>query len=188
MRRLGMVFWAISVLLALPICAGPAQVVIIRHGEKPEHGNNLDERGKERAEALVGFFKDNPGVLEYGTPVAIYAMKPGPDDESQRPIETVEPLAKALDLKIHAEFGHDEYPKMAEEIKNSAEYDGKMVLICWEHKVIPQIAKALGVESAPAKWHGNVFDRVWVVSYSMDGEVKSFRNLPQHLLPGDSES
>src|SRR5665213_1161111 len=78
--------------------ATPAQIVIIRHGEKPKSGPDLDARGYQRAHALVGFFEKNPAMLRFGRPVAIYAMAPktqvdpSDDEGSLRAIETVQPL------------------------------------------------------------------------------------------------
>jgi hypothetical protein len=54
--------------------ATPAQVLIIRHAEKGASGKDLSSAGDARAQALVGFFENNPEVTQYGTPAAIYAM------------------------------------------------------------------------------------------------------------------
>ena len=65
------------------VWATPAQILIIRHGEKSEDGNGLSERGFARARALVQFFSSQPSMLEFGTPVAIYAGSPDkPGDPS----------------------------------------------------------------------------------------------------------
>ena len=47
----------------------PDQVIIIRHAEKPEEGEDLTAKGRQRAAALAPFFQDG----EHLTPVAIYA-------------------------------------------------------------------------------------------------------------------
>ena len=38
----------------------------------------------------------------------------------------------------------------------------------------------------PSAWAGNAFDRTWILDLSK-GKIVSFRNLPQHLMPGDSD-
>jgi hypothetical protein len=60
-----------------------------------------------------------------------------------------------------------------------------IVLICWHHGKIPDLAKALGVFNPP-KWDGKVFDRVWQITYTK-GKA-SLADLPQMLLYGDSKS
>ena len=47
----------------------PDQVIVMRHGEKPDQGDDLSLKGNERAAWLVPFFKDG----DNGTPVAVYA-------------------------------------------------------------------------------------------------------------------
>ena len=175
--------------------AAPAQIILIRHGEKPAHGNQLDEQGFARARALVGYFKANPAVTAYGTPVAIYAMKPKGPNGSVRPIQTVTPLAEALNLPVISDFLKDDATGLVTAILGNKAYDGKMVLICWEHNAIPDIVSALasaagtadGVQDAlPGSWDGDAFDRTWILDFSPDGKIVSFRDLPQRLLPGDS--
>src|SRR5262249_113637 len=91
-----------SVLVLQLVCpatcqAKPAQVIIIRHGEKPLDGKanfNLSRKGKIRAAALAAYFHSNPHELPHGRPTAIFAMgaddKPS-EDHSHRPVETVQP-------------------------------------------------------------------------------------------------
>ena len=172
---------------SLPLHAKPAQVFIIRHAEKPNEGNTLSLKGFERAAALAPFFMGTSEYLKQGTPVAIYAMKPSDEDSSVRTIQTVSVLSAALKLNIIQKYLHDQFPDMATEILNNPEYDGKTVLISWEHKVIPGIATSLGAHDVPAKWNGEVFDRVWVLSYEADGSVR-FHNHPQRLMFGDSDN
>src|SRR5580692_8328937 len=90
------------------VFASPAQVIIIRHGEKPESGNSLSPQGWARARALVKYFETNPDVTQFGTPVAIYASRAEAEEQvegsSLRMIQTVTPLAQALGLKINSTY------------------------------------------------------------------------------------
>jgi len=168
--------------------ATPAQVLIIRHGEKPSTGDDLSPQGQQRAQAYVHYFETNPDVLDYGTPVAIYAMKAsaGGEDEdlSFRPVETVTPLAQALGLQVQANYEKDDVQSLVSDIMSNPAYDGKMVLICWEHKVIVDIAAQFGVSPTPNAWPGSVFDQVWEINFSGD-QVSNFREFSEHLMPWD---
>jgi hypothetical protein len=180
-------------LLAVLICANyslaePAEVVIIRHAEKPDEGNELSLAGRERAAALLPYFLGTPAVLEFGRPVAIYAQSQKHATSSLRPIQTVQPLADSLHLKINDTFERDDYKKMVAEIKHERKYDGHTVLICWEHKVIPEIAKEFDADDAPQKWRGNAFDRTWVLTATKNGHRYKFNDLPQKLMFGDSKN
>ena len=170
---------------ALPARAAPAQVIIIRHGEKPDTGNELSPQGFQRADALVGFFEHNPAVTRYGAPAAIYAMDPKDVDGSLRPIETVTPLAKALGLAINHDYMKEQLPELVSAVMTNPAYDGKTVLICWEHKMIPPMAQDFGWNAAPTAWAGSVFDQAWVLSFD-GGSASSFQIVPEHVLPGDS--
>lgn len=170
--------------LARHVHASPAQVIIIRHAEKPADGPDLDADGKKRAQALVGFFQHAPSVTKHGPPVAIYAMDPGDDGGSRRTIETVTPLAEALGLKIVTDFRRKQIPRLVREILDTPAYKGKTVLVCWERTAIPDIAAAFGWNGAPPKWPDALYDRAWVLNLAGD-DVFSFADVPQRLLPDD---
>ncbi len=180
---------ALLVVLIFANCSlgKPAEVVIIRHAEKPDEGNELSLAGRERAAALLPYFLGNPAILEFGRPVAIYAQAQKHATSSLRSIQTVRPLADALHLKINDSFERDDYKKMVAEIKHEGKYEGHTVVICWEHKVIPEIAKEFAADDAPQKWRGNAFDRTWVLTLKSSHRYK-FKDLPQKLMFGDSKN
>lgn len=175
----------ISALWSVLALAVPAQVIIIRHGEKPATGDNLNVKGQERATALVPYFLNNPALTQYGTPVAIYAAG-SHKNATTRPIQTCTPIAQALGIPVQATYTKKEYESLAQDILNNPQYSGKTVLICWEHKMIPFLTNALGVQPMPAPWPGKVFDRTLVITFKPNGQIASFQNLPQKLLYGDS--
>jgi hypothetical protein len=172
--------WSVQ---ALPAVAGPAQVILIRHAEKPSEGHGLSQKGKERAAALVPFFLGRPEVLQYKTPVAIYAQKSTETHRSRRPVNTVKALAKKLELEV-IEYAHEDFARLVKEITSNRKYDGKMVLICWEHKAIRDLAREFGVKHAPK--FPDVFDRVWIISFAKEGKPPALLDLPQKLMFGDS--
>jgi hypothetical protein len=167
--------------------ATPAQILIIRHAEKPDTSGDkgLSPQGEERAQALVGFFQQSPEVTQYGLPVAIFAMSDA-GGRTQRPIQTVTPLSEAIGVPITTVV-EDDANAMIQEIASNSAYDGHMVLICWVHQDIPAIAQSLGATNAPGKWDKDAYDRVWEINYSGNQAV-SFGDLPQHLMPGDSSN
>ncbi len=167
------------------VVAAPAEVIIIRHAEKPAEGPELNLRGQERAAALVPYFLGTPEVLEHQTPVAIYAQAVKKASSSRRAIETVKPLADTLKLHVIDKFTREEFQAMVNEILSKPEYEGHTVLICWEHKVIPEMAKAFHAEGAPDSWPGEVYDRTWIITFKA-GAAPTCRTVPQKLLFGDS--
>ncbi|HEV8051708.1 MAG TPA: histidine phosphatase family protein [Parachlamydiaceae bacterium] len=163
----------------------PAQIIIIRHAEKPEQGNELSTKGRERAAAMAPYFSETDYLTTNGTPAAIYAMAAPKGDSSLRPIQTVTPLATLLKMEIKNSFERDNYRKMVEEIKSSPMYHGKTVLICWGHKLIPEIARAFGALQTPGHWPPSVYDRTWSITFSTSGRT-TFLNHAQRLMYGDS--
>ncbi len=161
---------------------GPHIVMIIRHAEKPADSAttkdpNLSPAGYQRAAALVKVIPDHFPKIDF-----LFATKKSA--HSNRPFETIEPLSKALQLPIDNTFADDNVEGIAHEVLMNPKYDGKTILIAWHHQKIPDLAKALGVTDAPSSWSGEVFDRVWEITYD-DGKP-TFQNLPQNALPGDS--
>ncbi|MEI7529679.1 MAG: histidine phosphatase family protein [Elusimicrobiota bacterium] len=168
--------------------AAPAQVILIRHAEKPAYGAGLSAQGFQRAQALVGFFRS------YEAPAAVYAMAPKHEDSSVRAIQTVTPLAQALGLTLNTEFTRGQKHKLVNAIMAAPEYEGRLVLVCWEHDALVDIAEEFAVYGGPGQqaqpaipsyWAASVFDRAWVLNFA-GGKLISFEDIPQRLLPGDS--
>ena len=165
--------------------SGPKEVLIIRHGEKPgdpavdnqADGPDLSTKGYERAAALAIYIP-----ATFHQPDFLFATQPS--RHSNRPVETITPLAQALKMTINSNHADDDYQKVADDILQNSKYAGKEVLICWHHGQIPNLAKALGVSNPVDPWPGTVFDRVWRIDYS-SGKA-AFQNLPQMLLYGDA--
>ncbi len=169
--------------------APPWRVLIIRHGEKPgdpcidgsADGPNLSSRGYERAEALAA---DVP--TQFGRPDFIIATQA--TRSSNRPIETITPLSKAIAVAIDHKHSNDNYDKVAADILSNPKYAGKQVLICWHHGKIPELTVLLRGQPPVSPWPCNMFDRVWQITYPTDGSATTTVQLPQNLLPGDSST
>jgi len=175
---------------AITAQAMPAQVMIIRHAEKFEdrHKIHLNPRGHTRAKALAQFFQTDPRVLEHGVAAAIIAQRPSQQKRSVRCEDTIEPLAKALGQTVINRFAYGQVTELAEWLRSSREWDSKSVLICAAHMDIVPLAKALGMPHVrQLVWPHETYDRVWLIDFSpTDGQVTSFRDIPQCLIFGDS--
>jgi hypothetical protein len=168
--------------------ATPAAVVLLRHAEKPpgdEEGIELSPRGWDRSKALPSFFHNRAEIKPYGLPVALFAMGAKDTDHSVRAIETLKYLSSDLNLTINKQYTKKMGKELANRIMNDRTLDGKLVVICWNHDYIDDVAEALGVEAAP-KYPGSVFDRAWLVKYGADGSA-SMTDVAERLLPGDSQ-
>jgi hypothetical protein len=193
-----------SSLLVLGPAAGsqgatyPRCVLILRHAEKPKGGNDphLTSRGAARAAALPSLFVIPPAFptkpAPFPTPDFLFATKESKN--SNRPVETVTPLAKALgDMHIQAKHTKDDFPAVLDAIFGEAKYARKTVLICWRHGRIPKLTRAVVARAknadkltaqVPTKWDNDVYDRVWQVSFDESGQA-AFADLPQRLLFDD---
>ena len=167
----------------------PKQVIIIRHGEKPgdpsvdsnTDGVHLSTRGYERAGALAAYIP-----ATFGRPDFLFATQTS--SHSNRPVETITPLAKALNLDIDSNHADHNFQDVADHIFGKSKYAGKLVLICWHHGKIPDLTNALGGIPPQSPWPGTVFDRVWQIDYlAGNGSPVNLTvgNLAQKLLFGD---
>ena len=118
---------------------------------------------------------------------ALFAQTPQSDGSQIRPFETLKYVAEGLHQTIHTEFQRDNVNGLVRELLQNPAYEGKLVVVCWEHKVMEQIAAGLGVRPAP-QYPGDHFDRAWMLTYSAGNTAPRFEDLPERLLPGDDES
>ena len=180
-------FLTILVLTAALVAgAQPAQIILLRHAEKPADPANvhLAPRGEQRARALVTLLGRNSPFTTNAPVVALYAAGVTSHGHSHRTGETLAPLSKDLGLSVHAAFDSDHYKLVADEILHQRAYRGKSVIICWTHHDIADLAAALGVKPKPAPWKEKIFDRLWLIDYS--APRPRLREVPQRLLKGDS--
>jgi hypothetical protein len=164
-------------------------VLIIRHSEDADSGDGISPLGQERAEAYKDYFLKFTVDSKRREPQAIFAAKDS--KKSHRPRLTVEPFAKAAQLKIDARFGNNQSAELAADLR--ANQQGKVILICWRHPYIPALLGALGANPKTflpnGKWPGAVYNWVILLSFDQDGRLipSSSRRINEHLLPGDSQ-
>lgn len=176
--------------------AHPETIMFIRHAEKPNHhtqgvdenGNNdpdsLTARGWQRAGALAVLFRSD---VRLPVPTAIFAPAPSASDPSQRPLQTITPLARKLGFDVQSSHAKDDFAGMLADAMSTL----GVVLVSWEHKVLAaSLASGLGPGisidgSVPSGWPDDRFDMVWVFEHVAHDSYR-FTQVPQLVLAGDS--
>jgi hypothetical protein len=196
------------------------KIMLIRHGEKPkippppqgidENGNvdpeSLTTQGWQRARLLVSLFNPDHGEIRNGLarPTALFASKIN-DDHGKRPVETLRPLAAALQLPIDQSYsgskiiskakpaaggglvlalgyGASEIPDLVKAMTATPGF----ALAAWRRTDIPIIASQIAPGAAiPNHWPGKRYDVVWVFDLNDDGATYRFSQVPQFLFPSD---
>ena len=137
------------------------RVVVIRHAEKPQSGDNLSCKGENRAIALSAVL-----LKKFGRPDYTYvpALKLGESSTHARMFQTVIPLAIKQNLVINSKYAEENVVGVANDVLQRH----VLVLLVWEHSQLQSLARALGVANAP-KWKDQDFDSIWVISPSAAG-------------------
>src|ERR1044071_5965148 len=190
-RVFAAILFAFSPILAAHAQEGPnnSVLLIIRHAENPANGHGLSPRGEERAKAYRNYFQNFTVDGKHREPQAIVVA--ADSKQSHRPRLTVQPFAKAANLPIDNRFANKQPADLAAELR--ANYQGKVILICWHHGQIPALLRALGADPATllssGKWPRDVYDWVIMISFDENGHVipERTKRITEHLLQGDSQ-
>ena len=172
------------------------KIMIVRHAEKPvpdastgvrasgrADASSLTALGWQRAGALVQFFEHlSPSRSGISKPDHLFATRfdKYSIDASRRPLQTLEPLAKSMGLKIGDLFGKGQEHKLVAAIQRLS----GVALVAWSHENIRFLVEAIrptGLQ--PPEWPDERFDLVWVFDRSARGW--KFSQSPQMLLAGD---
>lgn len=187
------ILFLVFVAFCASLSAMPAQVVIVRHGEKAPNGQLLP-KGQRRAEALAPYFTEidfgttNPPIMQLGSPFVLFASRPAlhSDDNTVRCIQTLIPTAIKLQLPVHAPFGPLQERELAQHILNEPRYDGKYVLICWHHTLIASLIEAFGyIAPNTIKPYPVRFDLVWLLPFPVPSPSVVLSPILQELLFDD---
>lgn len=181
----------------------PAQVIIVRHGEKNTVSRELTAAGVERAEALSSYLTlsnsgpgfvgsaglSNVALFNFGPPAALFASRPvhHSDDYTVRCIQTLVPTALKLGLPIHSPYGPGQEQQLVQTIFNEQGLDGKNVVICWHHTFIAALIQAFGYlpPAGILPTYPNRFDLVWVLTYPAPSPAVVVNPILQELLFND---
>jgi broad specificity phosphatase PhoE len=134
---------------------GPSRIILMRHADKPDDPDDpdLSAAGVARAERLATYIPQTFGKPDY-------IMATAQSKHSDRPLETVEPLAKAVGVTVQDDIRDKDFEDLVEEIFSDPAYHGKTVLICWHHGTLPAIAALLGAtpDSYPDPWPDDTYN------------------------------
>jgi hypothetical protein len=141
------------------------------------------------------------GQSRFQTPQFLFATqqtppsKKNPSGGSNRPVETITPLAQALcffqnqTITINDSFANSNSGILgltSAILNNPGTYAGQVMLICWHHGSIPQLVQSFGVpETQFPNWPSStVFDLVLCVTWVAD--LAQLVVNYQQLLYGDT--
>jgi phosphohistidine phosphatase SixA len=134
---------------------GPSRIILMRHADKTDdpYNEDLSDAGAARAEHLVTYIPQTFGKPDY-------IIATAHSKHSNRPRETVAPLANALGMKVQHDFENDDFEDLVDEIFSNPEYKGKTLVICWHHGNLPAIAALLGAPrgSYPDPWPEDAYN------------------------------
>jgi hypothetical protein len=178
-------------------------LMIIRHAEKPGKcwpgpgltvdglidSKSLVVRGWQRAGAWAASFGAATLPENYLRPTAIYAARPEScyegADASQRPYETVLPLAQRLAITPVKDFAKGAERELAQHLKSLT----GIILVCWEHKaiiaaLIPALSPTIG--KVPPSWGEERYDVILRMDRADVNQPWTLRQLLPQLLSGDT--
>jgi len=169
--------------LAQPGCE--STVMLMRHCEKygplvySKRNQHCSYLGLERAHFMPSLFgsnnKSSHGTL-WPNPSYLYALSPDRGGHSNyRQVETLTPIATKLGLDINHDFSEGQETDVAAQVffkLQSGDACGKLFLISWTHRSLPQLAAALGcgrfyeeTGGCPAYYPEDSFDQVWMLKF-----------------------
>jgi hypothetical protein len=153
------------------------KVVIVRHGEKPKKGDNLDCQGLNRALSLPPVLYKACGIPNY---TYVPTMNTGKSTGSVRMFQTVTPFAVKYNLKINTSYSETDTIAVTKAIMQQK----GVVLMVWEHSNIPALARNFGVVNEDLTWKGHDFDSMWTILFLSGSTTPIFIKGKEGLNPG----
>ena len=181
----------LAALAATPVAeAEPSRVIILRHAEKL-NAYALCDLGRQRADALAEQF------LGQGATQSLFAPGERPAAfmaVTLHTLETITPAARTWGLPVidysavPQENADDDdaeteinarTQEAARDLMSKPEYDGKVVVLAWEHKHIASrklekeyrgqdvtLRQLLRLAQAPESWSDSNYGYFWIVDYA----------------------
>jgi hypothetical protein len=188
--------------------AQPSRIIILRHAEKL-NAYALCDLGRERAQALAKQF------LGQGATQSLFAPGERPTAfmaVTLHPLETITPAAQTwglpvIDYSVVPDENKDDdaaeteinarTQQAARDLMSKGEFDGKIVVVAWEHKHIAShklekeyrgqevtFRQLLKLDHAPESWSDTNYDYFWIVDYAPGNpDPIKFRAVRQTFSP-----
>lgn len=151
------------------------RIVIIRHGEKPQSGENLNCAGLNRAMKL-------PAVIaaKFGKPAYLFVPSLGMSQITthSRMYQTAVPLAVKYNLSINTSYAVKDSKEMGKELEKLH----GTVLVIWEHNSVMKLIKGLDVDTTNLDWPDSDYDSMWIVTYK-NGKAQLQKDM-ENIRPG----
>jgi hypothetical protein len=184
--------------------AQPSQIILLRHAEKASF-RALSATGQRRAAALAAQYLGKSATQSLfppgQAPTAFLAL-------TRHSVETITPAAEtwALQVTNYLDASGDEdkesdaekdeqfargTKEAAQDIRTNPEFNGKIVVVSWEHRHIANrnlkqgatFRQLLGLASlscVPEKWPDDNYDYFWIVNYAPGNPTPtSFKKVKQ---------
>lgn len=137
---------------------GTLKIVIVRHGEKPPLGDNLNCKGLNRSTLLPAVIK-----AKFGVPDRLYvpSMAQSKSTGHSRMFQTITPLAVKYNLQINTTYPQNDFENIVNDLKSRT----GTILLVWEHKNIAPLVRALGINTPKLKWPDDDFDSIWIITF-----------------------
>ena len=145
----------------------PRRILLLRHAEKPDDPKSpdLEEVGVARAAKLATYIP-----ATFGRPDFVFAAAVAKD--SVRSYLTMSPLCEAIGIPLDASFKGKKYQDLATKLLSDPAYTDRMVVVCWSHNELPELAEALNARKGdyPDPWDPGVFNLILQLDYDKGGE------------------
>ena len=134
------------------------KLVFIRHGERPDNGDNLTCKGFNRSLLL-------PALLykKFGLPDNIYvpSLNLGKSTKRARMFQTITPFAVKYNLSINSQYDEEDYKHISKALLQ----EKGTILIIWEHNTITPLLDYLGIKTSSLNWPDSDYDSIWIVTF-----------------------
>lgn len=154
-------------------------ILLMRHCEKygplvmsGKHNQHCSLVGLERAHYMAFQLFNQT----WPNPSFLYALSPDRGGHfNHRQVETLTPIALKLGLSINSDFKEGQDVQLATHVfqkMQTGKTCGKVVVISWTHRSLPQLAAAFGCGTftqehggCPYRFPEDSFDQVWMLKY-----------------------
>ena len=130
-------------------------VILVRHADRGDGMENLNELGKQRAEDLADLLREAEIKAVFSTDYA-------------RTKETAQPICDALGIQAII-YDPSDIPALISRIKK--EYAGKSVLVVGHSNTVPETINAFGIEPPLATIDHHEYSNLYILKYGVENEV-----------------